>query len=127
MIAYSMVGVSDLDKSKAFYDTFLGELGAKCIMSTDRAHFYGNGPGNPMFGICIPYDKDDPHPGNGTMTTFGCKDQSHVEAAHQKALALGATDEGAPGGRGPGNALYLAYFRDADGNKLAVYCPSEKG
>jgi hypothetical protein len=43
-----------------------------------------------------------------------------VQSLHLKALALGATDEGAPGSRGSG--FYGAYFRDLDGNKLAVFC-----
>jgi hypothetical protein len=40
---------------------------------------------------------------------------------HAKALALGAPDEGAPGPRG-GGGFYGGYFRDPDGNKLAVFC-----
>mgnify|MGYP000365170312 CR=1 FL=1 len=34
-------------------------------------------------------------------------------------LALGATDEGAPGLRAP--TFYMSYFRDLDGNKLDVF------
>ena len=34
--------------------------------------------------------------------------------------ALGGTDEGAPGERGP--KLYFSYFRDLDGNKLCAFC-----
>jgi hypothetical protein len=35
-------------------------------------------------------------------------------------MALGAQDEGAAGPRGTG--FYAGYFRDPDGNKLAVFC-----
>jgi predicted lactoylglutathione lyase len=38
---------------------------------------------------------------------------------HAKALALGGSDEGAPGDRG--NGFYAGYFRDLDGNKLVAY------
>ena len=41
-----------------------------------------------------------------------------VDAFHAKAIALGATDEGAPGERGPG--FYMAYFRDLEGNKFCA-------
>jgi len=124
MIAYAMIGTNDLSASKAFYDALLAELDAKCIMSTDRAHFYGNGPGNPMFGICTPYDKDDAHPGNGAMIALACMTRKQVEEVYARALELGATCEGTPGGRGPNDALYLAYFRDADRNKVALYTPA---
>lgn len=37
-----------------------------------------------------------------------------------KAVALGGSDEGAPGPRG--SNFFGAYFRDLDGNKLAAFC-----
>ena len=127
MIAYSMVGTRDLAAAKAFYDAFMPALDAKHIMGTDRVHFYGNGPGNPMFAICIPYDKAHPHPGNGAMTAFACMTRDAVDAAHAKALELGCEDEGGPGERGPGGAFYLAYFRDPDGNKMALFTQAKDG
>ena len=36
-----------------------------------------------------------------------------------KALALGGSDEGAPGERAP--KFYMSYFRDLDGNKLCAF------
>jgi predicted lactoylglutathione lyase len=47
------------------------------------------------------------------------EDPDQVDAVYKRAIALGAADEGAPGERGPG--FYAAYFRDLDGNKLAVF------
>jgi predicted lactoylglutathione lyase len=47
------------------------------------------------------------------FTTVGTNDGN-------RALALGATDEGPPGDRG--DNYYGAYFRDLDGNKLNVHC-----
>jgi len=44
------------------------------------------------------------------------------------ALALGGSDEGAPGPRGEG--FYAGYFRDLDGNKLNVFhagCAAARG
>ena len=41
---------------------------------------------------------------------------------YNKALELGAKDEGALGFRG--ESFYAGYFRDLDGNKLCVYCES---
>jgi predicted lactoylglutathione lyase len=43
-----------------------------------------------------------------------------IQKLYDKAMALGATDEGAPGERIPG-MFYGAYVRDLDGNKLCFY------
>ena len=45
--------------------------------------------------------------------------QEAVQKFHAKALALGGTDEGAPGERMPG--FYAGYFRDLDGNKFCAF------
>ena len=42
--------------------------------------------------------------------------RDEVDRLHARALALGGSDEGAPGQRSEG--FYAAYFRDLDGNKL---------
>jgi predicted lactoylglutathione lyase len=42
-----------------------------------------------------------------------------VDKLHAKALALGASDEGAPGERLP--VFYGGYVRDLDGNKLCFF------
>ena len=44
-----------------------------------------------------------------------------VDAFYQKAIELGATDEGKPGERGKGSGFYAGYFRDLDGNKLNAF------
>ena len=62
-------------------------------------------------------------PGNGNMVAIVVKERAQVDALHAKALALGGTDEGAPGVRGKEGpqAFYGAYFRDLDGNKLCAF------
>jgi predicted lactoylglutathione lyase len=50
----------------------------------------------------------------------GSKDKVH--SMYDKAIALGATDEGEPGVRA--DAFYMAYFRDMDGNKIALFSPN---
>jgi len=42
-----------------------------------------------------------------------------VDSVHALALSLGAKSEGEPGPRAP--SIYIAYFRDLDGNKVAIY------
>jgi predicted lactoylglutathione lyase len=49
--------------------------------------------------------------------------RARVREVHATALQHGGTDEGAPGLRPQYHANYYgAYFRDPDGNKLAVAC-----
>ncbi|MEL7482306.1 MAG: VOC family protein, partial [Pseudomonadota bacterium] len=50
---------------------------------------------------------------------LACPDQETVNRVYQKAIELGAADEGEPGERVP-NFFYGAYFRDPDGNKICV-------
>jgi predicted lactoylglutathione lyase len=53
--------------------------------------------------------------------TLAVDSNAKVGEIHQKALALGAKDEGAPGPRGTGG-FYAGYFRDLDGHKINCCC-----
>lgn len=55
------------------------------------------------------------------MVGLYAESQEKVQAVYNKALELGATDEGAPGPRGDGG-FYAGYFRDLGGNKLNAFC-----
>lgn len=120
MIGYTCVGTNDLDQAVAFYGELLSLLGARPFFKTDRGVGWGVAPGQPMFSVLKPFDGQPATPGNGAMVALAARDPEQVQALHAKALALGATDEGAPGPRGAG--FYGAYFRDLDGNKLAAFC-----
>ncbi|MCY1289577.1 hypothetical protein D9M68_371580 [compost metagenome] len=119
MIGYVTIGTRDMDKAKAFYGELLAGLGAKPVVDLGRLILFGNGPGKPMFGVCTPYDGEAASAGNGTMVALAAASNEQVDALYAKALALGATDEGAPGQRMP--TFYGAYVRDPDGNKLAFF------
>ncbi len=119
MLGYCTIGVNDLERAVAFYDELLAGLGAKQLMGIDRMKLYGTGMDSAMLGICIPYDEQPQHQGNGTMVAIAAGSRENVDQLHAKALALGGSDEGAPGMRGP--IFYGAYVRDLDGNKLCFY------
>lgn len=119
MIGYVTIGTADIEKACAFYDELFAEAGGKQLFGQDRIKFYGTGPGAPMLAVCIPYDKNDPNPGNGTMIAIPGGDRAGVDRLYAKAMALGATDEGGPGERLP--VFYGAYVRDLDGNKLCFF------
>lgn len=119
MLRYATIGVSDIDRACEFYDALFAELGGKQLFGQDRIKFYGTGPEAPMLAVCIPYDEEAPTPGNGNMIAIPAGGPEGVDALYAKAIALGATDEGAPGQRLP--VFYGAYVRDADGNKLCFF------
>ena len=118
MIGYVTLGTNDLARAAKFYDALLGELGGKRMMETEQFISWGTG-GGPGLGLIKPFDKKGATPGNGTMVALAVDSQEKVKAVFDKAMKLGAKDEGGPGLRW--GTFYAAYFRDLDGNKLNVF------
>jgi catechol 2,3-dioxygenase-like lactoylglutathione lyase family enzyme len=124
MIDHMGFAVSELDRSKAFYDAALAPLGLTVIMTVTpeqtgkgRALGYGK-DGNPFFWI-----GDNERVGEGTHVAFRVDSRREVEAFHAAALAAGGTDHGAPGLRehyGPN--YYAAYVLDPDGANIEAVC-----
>lgn len=122
MIKYATVGSNDLDSARAFYDALLPTIGMEPFYVTKKGGcFYGHHHTG-MFAVLAPYDGGPATIGNGTMIGIYLPKAKDVQIFHEKALELGATNEGDPGPRGGGeHAAYFAYFRDLDGNKLCAY------
>lgn len=120
MIAYATLGTNDFPRATAFYDQLLGALGAKRALEMDRLILWANSPVAPMLAVCKPFDGKPATVGNGTMVALAAGSRAEVDRLHALALSLGASDEGAPGPRGP--SFYIGYFRDLDGNKLNIFC-----
>jgi predicted lactoylglutathione lyase len=120
MIGYVTIGVSDMEKAKAFYTQLLADLGAQLLMDMGRIAMIGSGMDAPMLAVCIPYDEKDPSPGNGNMVAINPGSKEKVDELYRKALELGATSEGEPGQR-IADMFYGAYIRDPDGNKVAFF------
>jgi len=120
MIGYTTLGVSDMEKAKEFYSNLFADQGAKVQIDAGRIAMIGKSPQEPMISVCIPYNQEDPHPGNGVMVAFSAESKPAVDAMYKRAISLGATDEGEPGQRVP-ERFYGAYVRDPDGNKLCFF------
>jgi predicted lactoylglutathione lyase len=120
MIGYVTLGTNDLGRAVSFYDAVLSELGASQLYTTDRMAAWGTSKTGPVLVVTLPHDKSSATVGNGVMVALAAKDRDVVNAVHQKAVELGATDEGPPGPRGA-SGFYAGYFRDLDGNKLNVF------
>ncbi|MBV8125477.1 MAG: VOC family protein [Burkholderiaceae bacterium] len=124
MIGYVTLGTNDLQRAAGFYDALLAELGAKRLWDMDRGILWGVSTEKPSLCLMKPYDGKAATHGNGTMVALAVEKPEQVDRIYQKALALGATDEGPAGPRG--DSFYCGYFRDLDGNKLNVFCMPPK-
>jgi len=119
MIGYVTLGTNDLARAAKFYDALFAVIGAKRVLESDRFVSWGTGPTAPSLGVIKPYDGKPATAGNGTMVAIALDSQEKVKAFYDKAISLGAKDEGPPGIRW--GTFYAAYFRDLDGNKLDAF------
>jgi catechol 2,3-dioxygenase-like lactoylglutathione lyase family enzyme len=119
MIGYVTIGTNDLARAAKFYDALLAEVGGKRTLESDRFVSWSAGAAGPGLGVIKPFDGKAATPGNGAMVAIACESQDKVKALYDKAMKLGAKDEGPPGLRW--GTFYAAYFRDPDGNKLNFF------
>lgn len=119
MLTGARIGTRDIRRAIAFYDAIATELGA--VRVVDRHGLAGWRAANGvLFMVGIPRDGEATF-GNGSQLLFEAPSRAAVDTAHMRALHMGGTCEGPPGPRGSGeHALYAAYFRDPDGNKVMV-------
>ena len=117
MIGYTTIGVKDLDAAKQFYSELLD---SKVLVDVGRLAMIGKSMGEPKVAVCVPYNEEDPHPGNGNMIAFPGGSQEGAAAMYHKAIELGVTCDGAPGSRIEGQ-FYGGYVKDPDGNKLCFF------
>lgn len=127
MFNHIMVGSNDIERSKRFYDAVLGTLGAgepiRNKASSGHTRLFYRHEGN-SFCISEPINGETATFANGGTIAFKCKSPEQVQEFHDAALAHGGKSiEDPPGLReGSLGAMYLAYVRDPDGNKLcAIY------
>ncbi len=85
MIAYTLVGTNDLEKSAAFYDALLAEIGGKRAAELNRVILYAGAKGTPFFGIAQPSNGQPATIGNGSMVALGAKNPEDVNRLHAKA------------------------------------------
>ncbi|PCI60783.1 MAG: glyoxalase [Gammaproteobacteria bacterium] len=121
MIGYVTLGTNDLDKAVTFYDQLFASIGAGRFLETESFVAWAKSPDQAGLSITKPFNGQAATPGNGTMVAIQLDNAEQVDAFYQKAMELGATDEGKPGPRGEMDGFYAGYFRDLDGNKLNAF------
>ena len=119
MIGYVTLGTNDLPRAAAFYDELLGVMGGTRFMEEEQFIAWAVDPKQPGIAATKPYNGEPATAGNGTMVALAANSRELVHAVYDKAIELGAKDEGAAGPRG--EHFYAGYFRDPDGNKLCVF------
>ncbi len=117
MIGYTTLGVKNMDAAKKFYTELFD---AKVLVDVGRLAMIGKSMDQPKIAVCLPFNEQDQHPGNGIMVAFPGGSKEGAVKLYNKAIALGATCDGAPGQRIE-NMFYGAYVKDPDGNKLCFF------
>ena len=121
MFTHVIVGSNDLVAAKKFYDAVMGALGIAPGHIDDRGRvFYRTKTG--VFGVTKPINGNAATFANGGTIGFAVDGPEMANAWHAAGVANGGTTcEDPPGIRnGAMGAMYLAYLRDPDGNKLCV-------
>ena len=121
MFSHIMVGASDINESKVFYDAILGALGHEPGVIDEKGRcFYFTKLG--VFSISKPIDGEPVSHGNGSTIGFAAESGAMADAWHAAGLANGGTAiEEPPGPReGSIGKIYLAYLRDPAGNKVCA-------
>ena len=123
MIDHVSLGVSNLERSQAFYDAVLKALGMSRLYNYDGGIGYGVGD-KANFWIGVPLDAGRPvRASGGTHVAFTAATRKAVDEFHRVALASGAKDDGKPGLRHPYHPNYYgAFVLDPDGHKIEACC-----
>ena len=117
MLDHVSLPVSDLERSKRFYEEALSALGYRLIM---EHHISGVGFGQsakPDFWI------RQGAPGAAVHVAFASEDRATVDAFYEGAIGAGGHDNGQTGLRPEyHSAYYGAYVLDPDGNNIEAVC-----
>ena len=117
MLGHVSLGVRDLHRATRFYDAVLSALGYVRLWTGQGGVGYGSlGQGEKLN---LFQHADAIAPGPGFHLAFNAPDRSAVDRFHLAALAVGGTDNGAPGPRPKyGPTYYAAFVIDPEGYKL---------
>ena len=123
MLDHVTIGVTDLERSKQFYDRALQPLGiARLYAEADRFAGYGIRP-KAFFWIGVRTANK-----SGAHIAFTATERVLVDRFYEAALAAGAKDNGPPGVRPHYHANYYgAFVLDPDGHNIEAVCHAPHG
>jgi catechol 2,3-dioxygenase-like lactoylglutathione lyase family enzyme len=121
MIDHISIGISDIARTKRFYDAALQPLGYSCLSEGADSLGYGNAA--VAFWILAAQRPVRPDTKSGLHICFAAPTRESVQAFYDAALASGGRDNGAPGQRADyGPNYYAAFVVDPDGYRIEAYC-----
>jgi catechol 2,3-dioxygenase-like lactoylglutathione lyase family enzyme len=121
MINHVSIGVTDIARTRKFYDAALKALGYTCLSEGDTSLGYGTG--SVAFWISATKRPVPADPDSGLHFCFDAPTRKSVDAFHAGALAAGGRDNGKPGVRADyGPDYYAAFVIDPDGYRIEAYC-----
>ncbi|MFO1130893.1 MAG: VOC family protein [Hyphomicrobiales bacterium] len=114
MLDHVTLSVSDLRKSREFYDQALGPLGIERLYEDgDDVAGYGQ-DGKAFFWIAR-----QARPASQAHVAFAAHDEDAVRAFHAAGITHGGRDNGGPGPRPQyHDGYYAAFVLDPDGNNI---------
>ena len=122
MIDHVTLRVSNIARSRAFYEKALAPLGFKVLMEfnhPEAGSFLGMGNGKPELWLATA-NKEHITP-FGMHVALAAGTRAQVDQFHAAALAAGATDDGAAGPRAEYHPNYYgAFVIDPDGIRFEV-------
>jgi catechol 2,3-dioxygenase-like lactoylglutathione lyase family enzyme len=122
MLGHLSFGVSDLERSIAFYDAALAPLRLVRVWTKPRAAGYGFPGGGDLLALKQQLSPVRP-PGPGFHLAFNASNREAVDAFHSEAVNAGGTDNGRPGLRPHyGSSYYAAFVIDPDGHPIEAVC-----
>jgi catechol 2,3-dioxygenase-like lactoylglutathione lyase family enzyme len=124
MIDHIGLTVTDIQRSRAFYEKALRPLGFKVLKTAEPSETEAGGTAV-MFGIeHVEFViADNERVGQGTHVAFRVESRALVEAFYRAALEAGGRDNGAPGIRSRYSPTYYgAFVLDPDGTNVEAVC-----
>jgi catechol 2,3-dioxygenase-like lactoylglutathione lyase family enzyme len=117
MFNHISIGVRDIARSKAFYDSALEAIGYRRLSEGEDSLGYGKEEAVFWVNLADSPVPDDPK--SGLHFCFEAPDRDSVARFHAAALAAGGRDNGKPGIRADYSPDYFAAFVvDPDGYRL---------
>jgi len=121
MFNHVSIGVSDIARTRRFYDAALQPLGYRCLNEAAASLGYGDEAVGLWIGAAkrpVPADE-----ASGLHFCFTAPTRQSVDAFHAAALRNGGRDNGRPGLREDyGPDYYAAFVVDPDGYRIEAYC-----